>query len=651
MNEITFYNFDVQNGISINYPLLYLHGTVTSDDITKINCKTRTSSVANDWHVKEREFKVFVELNDGDNEVVLTFSDGSESTIQANYTKNTNKRYVQPVYIICKNSDGHFIAPDGVENTPDVAVKKIQLNSRLMQTYFSESLYEHGFDRRTFQYAEDDDKKPLVKIVNSELEIDKVKEMSRDELYSTFRKELYKVLGEEEKRKLLVFMSCTRYNPPENADKFSVKDIQSYATGHAALGGGDQALFGTGSLHTWAIDLSELNTKFTDATLIDRMKLFDDSCGRGTYMANYATTLGATIHELGHAFDLAHTSRGIMCRGHDDMNFFYIVTEACKTQTRANDFAFPETKESRYKYRGAHWFRSSAVILYHNKWFHETSPEETAIQSISKSLHPCLIGPMGNSGPWCQVGQVSFNSGLWLVENNLSLLGFVFHHDEYVNALQFVGRKNEIQDGDVEECTGEKIYSDLYGTKDEETDKKTEFYINGKDEVITEIKICSGAYIDGLEITTNQKCSGWIGGEGGDLNIFKFDENRCIQGVVGTAGRYVGSVGIVVKRETTESDDAGNRCSSDVDIEDTTRDRVSFSSENGICLIETYLDDGEVKTYEEFIEDPPKVITKRLGEMGAVGNEPVNGMIYDNKGERLSFFISKFEKELIAQLT
>ena len=43
-------------------------------------------------------------------------------------------------------------------------------------------------------------------------------------------------------------------------------------------------------------------------------------CFRGTYWANYATGLGASMHELGHCFDLAHTPKGIMGRGFDDMN-------------------------------------------------------------------------------------------------------------------------------------------------------------------------------------------------------------------------------------------------------------------------------------------------------------------------------------------
>jgi len=43
------------------------------------------------------------------------------------------------------------------------------------------------------------------------------------------------------------------------------------------------------------------------------------------YWANYATGLGAALHELGHTFDLAHSPTGIMARGFDDMHRFFTV--------------------------------------------------------------------------------------------------------------------------------------------------------------------------------------------------------------------------------------------------------------------------------------------------------------------------------------
>lgn len=45
------------------------------------------------------------------------------------------------------------------------------------------------------------------------------------------------------------------------------------------------------------------------------------------YWANYATGLGAALHELGHTFDLAHSPTGVMSRGFDDIHrFFTVVT-------------------------------------------------------------------------------------------------------------------------------------------------------------------------------------------------------------------------------------------------------------------------------------------------------------------------------------
>ncbi|XP_059144245.1 uncharacterized protein LOC131931460, partial [Physella acuta] len=43
------------------------------------------------------------------------------------------------------------------------------------------------------------------------------------------------------------------------------------------------------------------------------------------YWANYATGLGASLHELGHTFDLAHTPSGIMARGFDDLHKVFTV--------------------------------------------------------------------------------------------------------------------------------------------------------------------------------------------------------------------------------------------------------------------------------------------------------------------------------------
>ena len=46
---------------------------------------------------------------------------------------------------------------------------------------------------------------------------------------------------------------------------------------------------------------------------------------RGTYWANYATGIGAALHELGHTFDLSHTESGIMSRGFDNIHLAFVL--------------------------------------------------------------------------------------------------------------------------------------------------------------------------------------------------------------------------------------------------------------------------------------------------------------------------------------
>ena len=99
-------------------------------------------------------------------------------------------------------------------------------------------------------------------------------------LKSFYHLEIVEGLGENPYCKYIVFMSCTRYYPPDDGTEYHAKDAMKYVKGHTALGGGNMALFGTGSLHTWASDLCEVTKRFTDQRIIDGRKFFDDSCGR-----------------------------------------------------------------------------------------------------------------------------------------------------------------------------------------------------------------------------------------------------------------------------------------------------------------------------------------------------------------------------------
>ncbi|KAL4223299.1 hypothetical protein ACF0H5_016770 [Mactra antiquata] len=186
---------------------------------------------------------------------------------------------------------------------------------------------EHGFGRQTFQLEVDSNYEPICNVFKSKLTLEHAHSMTGNELWTYFARELMTSsnFGKKDLCKWYCFMSFTRYQPPEGECPKTHSEILKYTKGHTALGGGGLALFGTGNLHTWASSIYDIHKCFTDNRKIDRAKLMDDSAYREYYWANYATGLGASLHELGHTFDLAHTPSGIMARGFDDLHKVFTV--------------------------------------------------------------------------------------------------------------------------------------------------------------------------------------------------------------------------------------------------------------------------------------------------------------------------------------
>ena len=96
-------------------------------------------------------------------------------------------RYVKPVYIVCKNSDGTFDAPNGEDNSVESAMERIAFNARILQTFTAENLNAHGFGRKTFRLQEDENGCVHVNIFKSKLGIETAHKMTGPELYEYFK--------------------------------------------------------------------------------------------------------------------------------------------------------------------------------------------------------------------------------------------------------------------------------------------------------------------------------------------------------------------------------------------------------------------------------------------------------------------------------
>lgn len=627
-----------------------------SESTLLVRCKDHQMN----WPVIEGGFKVVVPLSIGVNLITLSLKVNDAENVcvveqKLTYTPLTLPRFVRVVYVKCADSDGSFDAPANVPCDLNSAIKRLSFNAQLLQTFTAESLYQHGLGRNTFRLEEDESGSPEVHVFTSKLTTSEALSMTGNQLYDTFSKELKGSNLFDPMCKFWTFMSCTHYDPPP-ASQFDEKLITKYVKAHTALGGGYLALFGTGGLHTWASSIEELVPCFTDTRQIDKLELFDDSGGRGTYWANYATGLGASMHELGHCFDLAHTPKGIMGRGFDDMNAVWTMWR--RPPSEQNDLQLPGEKaleineEASQKVmtaahgsttghptaeglvpasgasvdrtmpilaspnewsHGAHWYRSSAVLLRYHKWFSNSDDDSTSTKPM---VHWCrtVCGPVGNCGDSCLKDQHTFNSIKWLSSQEASLGGFIIHAGEYVNCIQVIGNTEQPDTGICQEVLSEPHGSDGVG-------KKYTFAINSPEEYITAVDVRAGGWIDAIRLHTNQKSSIWMGGTGGDEYHFRPPPGRTISGIMGTSGTFVGSLGLLLS-----SDSSGGEAA---ELDDD--DQFLIHAPHGIRLVELW-DKKHCEVYQhwEFLRpDPPSTFTLSRTE---VNENASTVLVEDDKG-------------------
>ncbi|CAG5127577.1 unnamed protein product, partial [Candidula unifasciata] len=482
---------NISDGETVIYSTPLLTGQVEGNHVDgslQVSLSSEPKGVIS-WPVIDGHFKVLVRLQPGENTVKLQFNQESLS-LRLVYEIPGFSHIVRPVYLVCADDDGYFQGPENIDCSPTSAIKRISFGAEIIQSLTAEKMKEHGFGRSTFQLDMDSDNLPVCHVFKSKLRLEEAYSMT-GYLWSYFGKELITspLFPHKSRSKFYCFMSFTRYHLPKDEDLPKThSDILRHTKGHTALGGGGLALFGTGNLHTWAESLATFNSCLTNRTRMDRKRFMDDSAYREYYWANYATGLGASLHELGHTFDLAHTPSGIMARGFDDLHKIctvpdrsYIVQpplvvgvesgfkpatlpttlnvsvknydgsetrhtvlegmEVCRIRNRCSTSAATSTtsmspipsklpsspdessstsagtvRPEVICLTGAHWHRSSAVVLRFHKWFNKPNPNDAR-------KNPALHGAC-----------IRTQSGLRVVELRTEPEGSVFHHREFLGS-------------------------------------------------------------------------------------------------------------------------------------------------------------------------------------------------------------------------
>ncbi|XP_034251402.1 putative zinc metalloproteinase YIL108W [Thrips palmi] len=325
------------NNEEVSHSIVVVEGNVKS---CGNNCQSRTVTVdrfSRSWCApnttihyvsKTCYFKFILRLEKGVNTFSIKYCSFLTEFTLVFKPRNTSF-CVLPLYVICKGHDGRFQAPEYEDNSIDSACDRIDVGIRLVQSLFAEKLKQGGFGRCTFQLQSDTNPKvPDVNVFYSNISVDDAHSKPMKDLWASLAREIMSSQLGNEKHKFVAFLSSTFYNGQSvTGSRPSHDDILKCTDGYVAMGGGGLALIGTGCLHTWATTVDEVEPRLINNTKVDKTLFMDDSNYRGTYGGCYASTLGATCHEMGHIFGLGHTIHGIMGTEYHFIHQMFLTAE------------------------------------------------------------------------------------------------------------------------------------------------------------------------------------------------------------------------------------------------------------------------------------------------------------------------------------
>lgn len=384
-----------QTGSEVRHQVVLLRGTVEkgATQLDIINSSVAKEEPPVRAVIHENRFKALMRLHRGMNTLSLRSDKGGlPLTLKIRYQPQDNPYYVRLVWMTDSTGDTTFAAPN--DEVPQDYAARLRTAGLLMQTFTAERMHDLGFGRITFR-----------------LERDKAGEVIVHTLKAPKTAEEFYALGDSTKYWSAVGKWLNREHPDPRAKNivlaaFTRKDPETgKMKGHTALGGGNLGLFGSASVFSWPRDLDDAVTVFLDGTKVDATKVHDDSAGRGAHWALASTTIGATLHEMGHTFGLPHCTDGlcIMTRGFDRFNrVFTFHDPPSRRGLRGQKFTAKEE---------AYFAPISASFLQHNRWFHldRTVYRDDARPKIEMDRDKGVVRVSSESGvPWV---------GLWSGDN------------------------------------------------------------------------------------------------------------------------------------------------------------------------------------------------------------------------------------------
>jgi hypothetical protein len=334
-----------EQNTTIRYPVPLIRGSLGDTDITEIEVINTTQkkdhpSYRMKGKVYKGRFKALSELVPGKNELILK-AGSDELKLVLNYKQQTNPYKVRMVYFTDKTGNVTYETPN--PNDTQNYRGKFDTGLKLIQTFTAERLNDLGYGRRTFNIDMDENGVANVYIVTGDLAEAEYSFMERGRLYGLIRGSINKALPQDK----IINLATVAFSKHDTNTGIN--------TAYTALGGGNLALFGGAIMFTWPNTLSNAQDALMNPQLINTNRYAHDDKGRQAYWSTASTTIGCSLHELGHAFGLPHCTDPmcVMTRGFDYLNRAFVFQDAPSAKNDGKYVDFPDDKVAYFTHTSA----------------------------------------------------------------------------------------------------------------------------------------------------------------------------------------------------------------------------------------------------------------------------------------------------------